>query len=97
MVETIVRRTILEKVGEDFGPEARVRFTLPNGAIVEVCHAGRQDPEVRPWPANDLYDLIHYETTETGKWALRLFDKYEREGYPAPCPEAYRLVRDGSK
>ena len=53
--------------------------------------------EVRPWPANDLYDLIHYETTETGKWALRLFDKYEREGYPDPCPEAYRLVRDGSK
>lgn len=31
--------------------------------------------EIRPWPANDLFEIVHYETTETGKWALRLYDE----------------------
>jgi hypothetical protein len=31
--------------------------------------------EIRPWDANDLFEIVHYETTDTGKWALRLYDK----------------------
>lgn len=31
---------------------------------------------VKPWPANELYEIVHYETTEIGKWALRLYDKH---------------------
>jgi hypothetical protein len=80
MAETIVRRSILEKVGEDFGPDARVKFTLPNGTIVEVCHAGRQDPEgtltvrvingslaVLPNGSNTIHVMTKHEGDET--WA----------------------------
>ena len=46
-MKTIIRRTILEENGEaeDYGPEAQAQFTMPNGVVIEVCRAGRQDPE----------------------------------------------------
>jgi len=45
-MKTIIMRTILDvEGGDDYGPEARARFTMPNGVVIEICRAGRQDPE----------------------------------------------------
>lgn len=44
-MKTIIRKTILEEDGDDYGSEARVRFTMPNGVVIEVCRANRQDPD----------------------------------------------------
>ena len=30
---------------------------------------------VRPWEANDALEVVHYETTELGKWALAVYDR----------------------
>jgi hypothetical protein len=53
----------------DPGTETEERVYAP------LVKLGFLTKEVRPWPANDEFDLIHYETTETGKWALRMYDK----------------------
>ncbi len=78
--ETIVRRSILEKEGVDYGPDARVRFTLANGAVIEVSRASRQAPEgtltvrvvngslaVLPDGSNSIHVMAKHEADET--WA----------------------------
>jgi hypothetical protein len=38
---------------------------------------------IRPWRANELYELVHYQTTEHGKWALAIYDRQKaREAHP---------------
>jgi len=44
-METLIRRSVLERDGVDYGADARVRFTMPNGVVLEVYRANRADPE----------------------------------------------------
>jgi hypothetical protein len=42
-----------------------------------LVNLGFLEMTVKPWPANDLYEIVHYETTALGKWALQQFEKSE--------------------
>ncbi len=79
-MKTTIRRNILREEGDDYGPEARVRFTLPNGTEIEVSRAGPQAPPhtlnvrvlngtiaVLPGASNDIYVMTQPYTTR--EWA----------------------------
>ena len=38
------------------------------------------------------------DLSDVERWRLRMFDKYAKDPHaPWPCPEAFRLLPDGSK
>lgn len=40
---------------------------------------GLLEKSVKPWVSNDAFDLVHYETTEIGKWALAVYDRNAKQ------------------
>ena len=44
MAKRVYLLNIIDHIETDLGDDARILFVLPNGAEIEVAHAGRQDP-----------------------------------------------------
>jgi hypothetical protein len=38
--------------------------------------------EIRPAPGQPMHEIVHYETTEAGKWALGVYDRQRAGGAP---------------